>query len=120
VRALVEQAFATAYRARYSRPPPKVPIDLVHARIVLRGPPAAMGSVAAATPAGTGNPVRGERQARFAEGAMPSKIYDRAALPAGFAAGGPALVEEAGSTLVVGPDGRFRVLQSGNILVEVG
>ena len=31
-----------------------------------------------------------------------------------------ALVQEAGSTLVVGPEGCFRVLGSGNILVEIG
>ena len=51
---------------------------------------------------------------------MTASVFSRAALPAGFTAAGPALVQEAGSTLVVGPAGRFTVLDSGNILVELG
>ena len=47
-------------------------------------------------------------------------VFARVSLPVGFGARGPALVQEAGSTLVVGPEGCFRVLDSGNILVEIG
>jgi N-methylhydantoinase A len=121
VRALVAEAFHAAYLERYRRPPPKVPIDLVHTRIVMRGPRFA-DQVATGAAARTGGSAAapGHRRARFAGGETEVDVYDRAALPVGFSADGPALVEEAGSTLVVGPGGRFSILPSGNILVEVG
>ncbi|MBV1799919.1 hydantoinase/oxoprolinase family protein [Siccirubricoccus sp. G192] len=115
---LVAEAFHRAYQARYSRPPPAVPIDLVHARVVLRGRRKATAPTPRlGTAAGTG-PER--REVRFEAGTMTASVFSRAALPAGFTAAGPALVQEAGSTLVVGPAGRFTVLDSGNILVELG
>jgi N-methylhydantoinase A len=117
VHALVRDAFRTAYVARYSRPPPPVPIELVHARVVLRGaphglrPPAALAGAAAHA---------GRHRRIVVDGkAVEAVVHRRGALPAGFTAAGPALVEEAGSTLVVGPGGRLAVLPSGNILVEL-
>jgi N-methylhydantoinase A len=117
VRALIRDAFRTAYVARYSRPPPAVPIELVHARVVLRGASHGLLPKAPAASAATAD-IR--RRRIVVDGtAMDAVVHRRAALPAGFAASGPALVEEAGSTLVVGPAARFNVLQSGNIVVEL-
>ncbi len=117
VQALLTEAFRAAYAERYSRPPPSVPIELVHARVVLRGNrgEAATGAVAAA-----GTLAETTRRRISIDGAAhDAAVYQRASLPAGFGAIGPALVEEAGSTLVVGPGARFSVLDSGNILVEL-
>jgi len=118
VRALIREAFRAAYVARYSRPPPPVPIELVHARIVLRG---ARGEMLAATALEAGKAEATRTRGIVIGGDVyEATVYRRAALPAGFEATGPALVEEAGSTLVVGPETRFSVLRSGNILVELG
>jgi N-methylhydantoinase A len=47
-------------------------------------------------------------------------VYDRYALAPGQAFDGPAIIEERESTLVIGPGGRFEVLESGNIIVSIG
>jgi N-methylhydantoinase A len=58
---------------------------------------------------------RGERSpaARAAyfggNGLTQAKVYDRASLPAGFAADGPAIIEEYGSTTLVWPGDRFAI-----------
>lgn len=118
VQALIREAFRTAYAARYSRPPPVVPIELVHARIVLRG------TRGDAPHAGTAPQVavrEALRKRRIVIGAAghEATVYRRTALSAGFSGHGPALVEEAGSTLVVGPGSLFQVLPTGNLLVEI-
>ncbi|WP_207538599.1 hydantoinase/oxoprolinase family protein [Sabulicella rubraurantiaca] len=119
VRSLIRDAFRVAYVARYSRPPPAVPIELVHARVVLRG--ARGGAPTGVAPeAEAGRAASRQRRIVIGGEEHEAAVYRRAALPAGFKAAGPALVEEAGSTLVVGPDARFAVLRSGNILVELG
>ncbi|MGE0719185.1 MAG: hydantoinase/oxoprolinase family protein [Alphaproteobacteria bacterium] len=117
VKAMVTEAFVAAYRTRYKRTPPSVPIDLVHARTVVRGErPASTQDVQHEA---TRAVETRQRVARFGNAPIPTTVYERSTLPAGFHAAGPALVEEAGSTLVVGPDGRFSVLPSGNVLVEI-
>jgi len=115
---LISEAFQAAYAARYSRPPPPVPIELVHARIVLRGTRGGAAHAGAAPDATVPEALRRRRMVIGAIG-HDTAIHRRAALPAGFIGHGPALVEEAGSTLVVGPDWRFTVLPSGNLLVEL-
>ncbi|WP_137128151.1 hydantoinase/oxoprolinase family protein [Roseomonas sp. HF4] len=117
VHALIGDAFRTAYAARYSRPPPQVPIDLVHARVVLRG--AAHGLPPQSVASAVAPPVARRRRIVVDGVAAEAAVHRRSALPAGFTGHGPALVEEAGSTLVIGPAGRFSVLASGNILVEL-
>jgi N-methylhydantoinase A len=46
-------------------------------------------------------------------------VYERARLAAGDAVVGPALVEEDGSTLVVGPAGRAEVTATGNLVMTL-
>lgn len=118
VHALITAAFRTAYAQRYERPPPAVPIELVHARVVLRGAHNAASAAAPATASAAPAAPR-HRRAVFPEGALEALVLDRASLAPGFTAQGPALLEEAGSTLVIGPRGRLSVLPSGNILVEI-
>ena len=47
-------------------------------------------------------------------------VLERGRLPAGASDAGPAIVEEEGSTTVVPPEWRFRVLDSGDLLMERG
>lgn len=51
-------------------------------------------------------------------GLLEAKVYDRASLPAGFAADGPAIIEEYGSTTLVWPGDRFAIGDLHEIAVE--
>jgi N-methylhydantoinase A len=46
-------------------------------------------------------------------------VYDRAQLSPGDEVRGPAVLEEEGSTLVIGPGGTARVAASGNVVVTL-
>ena len=47
-----------------------------------------------------------------------TRVYDRATLPVGFAAEGPAIVEDYGSTIVIEPQDRFDVGRLGEITIH--
>jgi N-methylhydantoinase A len=47
-------------------------------------------------------------------------VYDRARLATGDEIAGPAVVEEEGSTLVIGPGATGRVTPDGNIVLTLG
>jgi len=68
-----------------------------------------------------GTAVKGTRAAYFREshGFVESTVYDRARLAPGDEVRGPAVVEEEGSTLVIGPGGIARVATSGNLVVTL-
>jgi N-methylhydantoinase A len=119
VRTMITEAFTAAYLQRFRRPPPPVAIDLVHARVVLRGQSAQL-AMTAAKPGWAGPALSHQREVLGDGTSALADIYNRANLLPGFSACGPALVEEDGSTLVIGAGGRFRVLESGNIRVEIG
>lgn len=51
---------------------------------------------------------------------LPAKIFGRRLLPRGFSAAGPAVIEEYGSTTILGPDDSFAIGELGEIRVEVG
>jgi len=116
--AMITEAFTAAYLQRFRRPPPAVAIDLVHARVVLRGKSEAL-AVTTAPHGWTGPALSHQREVLGDGTSAMADIYKRASLLPGFSAHGPALVEEDGSTLVIGAGGRFCVLENGNILVEL-
>lgn len=118
LRAMVMAAFHAAYAERYGREPPQVPIELVNARITLRGRSEALMLSAGAADAGAGGGR--SRSVHFGDGPpLQAALHRREHLPVGFVGAGPALVEEDGSTLVVGPGATFTVLPTGNIVVEL-
>jgi N-methylhydantoinase A len=95
-------AFETRYRELYGHAGPSVPVEVLSWRVVSSGPKPAL----ALTPprwGGDGRAQKGEREAYFPGGCRPVPVYDRYALEPGFAAEGPAIVEERESTLVVPP-----------------
>jgi N-methylhydantoinase A len=119
--AALEAAFAQGYREKFGRAPPEVPLEFINARVAIRIPVPG-GAVAELTPgSGVANAVKGHRRAWFAEagGFAETTVYDRDRLRAGAVFSGPALVEDAGSTLVIGPGGRAEVMRSGSIAVEL-
>jgi N-methylhydantoinase A len=64
---------------------------------------------------------KGEREVDFApEGVAAAAIYDGAALEPGMAFDGPAIVESAGTTVVVRPGDRAEMDDYGNLHIDVG
>ncbi|HEU4368503.1 MAG TPA: hydantoinase/oxoprolinase family protein [Methylomirabilota bacterium] len=127
-------AFETAYREKFALTPPDVPIEFINIRVAVRAPVAegSGGGVASSGPASSavtarveagarGGAVKGTRPAYFPQprGFEETTVYDRNRLVPGDEIHGPAVVEEEGSTLVIGPGGVGRVAPSGNILVTL-
>ena len=97
-------------------------MEVINIRVALTAP---IGRAALKVEGGKGAAsaaLKGKRKAwladrnKFAD--MP--VYDRYALPVGAAVKGPAIIEEASSTMIVPPGARARVDRAGNLWVELG
>jgi N-methylhydantoinase A len=123
--AAMRRAFEEVYAAIYGQLPPGVPIDVMNWRVAAQGPrpdlhlPRATGAPAAGGAAGA---LKGRRPAYLpeAKGFADLPVYDRYRLFPGHAFDGPAIVEERESTVVIGPDGRARVDDWLNLVIELG
>ena len=118
----LQAAFETAYRDKFSLTPPDVPVEFINVRIAVRAPVAGADVVVKGPVSGdAASSIKGARDAYFPEagGFVPTTVYDRYRLRVGDELTGPAVVEEEGSTLVVGPGGRAKVAASGNIVLTV-
>jgi len=99
-------------------------VEFINIRVAVRAP-VAEGSGGAVTVHGEtragGGAVKGTRKAYFPErrGFEETTVYDRARLTPGDEIAGPAVVEEDGSTLVIGPGGTAKVAASGNLIVTL-
>jgi N-methylhydantoinase A/oxoprolinase/acetone carboxylase beta subunit len=116
----VEEAFDEAYVHLYGRRPPGVESEVMTWRVRVSGPApeldvrvkprARRGAVARKVP----------RRAWFAEtGFVSVDVLDRYLLQPGTQVGGPAVVEETESTVVIGPSARGKVDSSGSLVVEI-
>ncbi|HEY3098162.1 MAG TPA: hydantoinase/oxoprolinase family protein [Methylomirabilota bacterium] len=114
-------AFETAYREKFALTPPDVPIEFINIRVAVRAPVAGAEVTVHGQSSGAGRALKGQRPAYFheREGFVETAVYDRARLAPGDEVHGPAVVEEEGSTLVIGPGGTARVAASGNIVVRL-
>ena len=67
-----------------------------------------------------GDMISGMRPVHFAEcgGRVATKVWRRTALPAGFNACGPAVIEEYGSTTIIGPHDHFSIGALGEIIID--
>ena len=113
-------AFESAYREKFALTPPEVPVEFINIRVAARAPVAGA-EVAVHGQAGAGGAVKGVRQAYFPErrGFERTTVHDRARLAPGDEIAGPAVVEEEGSTLVIGPGGTAKVAATGNLIVTL-
>ncbi|MEJ1977715.1 MAG: hypothetical protein WDN49_17985 [Acetobacteraceae bacterium] len=120
-RTMLREAFEAAYRVKFTRAPPNVPLEFIAVRVAAQV--AIQGGRIGALPETTdlAPARRGTRPAWFAEagGFVDATVYDRDALGAGATFPGPALVEDAGSTLVVGPGATCRVTPGGSIIMQL-
>jgi len=114
-------AFESAYREKFSLTPPDVPVEFINIRVAVRAPVAGADVAVQSDARGGGGAVKGTRRAYFPErrGFEETTVYDRARLAPGDEIAGPAVVEEDGSTLVIGPGGTAKVAATGNLIVTL-
>ena len=113
-------AFEALYRQRFGHVDAGAPIEIVGLTLTatagIQRPPLEQLRPAVDQPA---NPRR--RSVYFAErsGRLDTPVYSRNALPSGFESAGPAIIEEYGSTTVVGPDDHFSIGVLGEIRIRL-
>ena len=121
-RATLRSAFETAYREKFALTPPGVPVEFINIRVAVRAPVSGSEVVLEGQPGGGARAaLKGTRRAYFpdAGGWVETAVYDRYRLGVGDELAGPAVVEEEGSTLVMGPGSTARVAPSGNIVMTL-
>ena len=121
-RARLTAAFESAYRDKFALTPPGVPVEFLNIRVAVRAPVAGSRIVLEGRRGGDAGAARkGERPVYFpgAGGFVAAAVYDRYRLGIGDTLTGPAVVEEEGSTLVVGPGAAARVAAAGNIVMTL-
>ena len=117
----IREAFDRDYKRRYGHADLKAAAELqalhLSAFTRLRRPELARLPRAIA---GTSAPTR--RQVFFGggSGTQDALVYERTALPPGFAGAGPALIEEYGSTTLIAPGDRFEIGTLGEIRIHCG
>lgn len=117
-RAALDAAFRSEYQRKFGRVPPDVPVELVNLRVTGEAPPL-QPFEAAVLPSGAAPQPFTHREVYFQESGahVRTPVYRREQLPAGFEAQGPLLVEEASTTVVVGPAGRLRVTANASLVI---
>ena len=121
-RARLTAAFEEAYREKFALTPPGVPVEFLNIRVAVRAPVSGSEVVLQGRPgSGAEGALKGSRPAYFREarGFVPTAVYDRRRLGVGDTVTGPAVVEEEGSTLVIGPGATARVAPSGNLVMTL-
>ena len=112
------EAYAGAYQTHFTRPPPNVPVAIAAIRVRLTAPVDTSEDVFAQIEA---SHLKGHRAVYYPEtdGPVDAAIYDRAAMKIGDVFTGPAVVEEAESTMVIGPGGTFHISPNGNLIIDM-
>lgn len=118
----IVRSFEETYRRLYERLSESVPLEIINWRVISSSPAPQVHLRAATDGQSVASTARkGTRRAYFPElgGYVDTAVYDRYALLPGAAFSGPAIVEERESTVIVGPDGRFRIDEQLNLIVEL-
>jgi len=118
----IVNSFEEVYRRLYERLSQSVPIEIINWRITSSSPaPQVRLQVAGDERTIAQTALKGSREAYFPElgGYAGIPVYDRYGLLPGTSLGGPAIVEERESTVIVGPDCRFRIDEQRNLLVAL-
>jgi N-methylhydantoinase A len=116
----LHHAFAAQYRERFARTLEGVPVELVALRVRAIAPPAVT-EVLLDDAETSRDALLERRPAWFGEpGAfVDTPVYARARLRAGDEIAGPALIEEAESTAVIGPGATATVDRFGNLIMRL-
>jgi N-methylhydantoinase A len=114
-------AFEETYTTLYGRKGPEVPLEIINWRVVASGPAPEMNIQLPRAATARAEARKGSRLAYFPEHGryIETPVYDRYALKPGMKFGGPAIVEERESTLIIGARGRACVDERLNVVVEL-
>ncbi|HSV82835.1 MAG TPA: hydantoinase/oxoprolinase family protein [Ramlibacter sp.] len=119
--AQIRSVFEDVYERRYGHVDRKAPLEFVNVVVTayarIDRPPLSM--LCPKQSGGKPEPID-RRSVYFGEtgSRMDTPVFSRATLPVGFEAGGPAIIEEYGTTTVVGPEDRFRIGDLGEIRIS--
>jgi N-methylhydantoinase A len=109
------------YRKMFMKVPPVANIEIINIRVAVSAP-TGDGRLNTGGSAGAGGKaLKGSRRAWVPalKGYADVPVYERFALATGDVIEGPAIVEEASSTLIVPPNARAVTDASGNIVVDL-
>lgn len=118
----LRRVFEELYLRRYGHVETKNPVEIVSLHVIGRTSIGKPDLASLCPEPATGKPGRRECMVYFANAAskLPTAVYRRRELPPGFSAQGPALIEEYGSTTLVGVGDKFTVGHLGEIRIAVG
>jgi N-methylhydantoinase A len=114
----VRKRFEQVYRTRYGHADTKKAVEFVSISVAAHGSmtvPALDTFTPQSDPKKVASPRRRPAYFGTTHGLIDAQVYVRADLVTGFSAPGPALIEEYGSTTVVGPRDRFSIGELGEI-----
>ncbi|MBI3709729.1 MAG: hydantoinase/oxoprolinase family protein, partial [Proteobacteria bacterium] len=114
--AVIREAFATVYTARYTSLYEHAHIEVISFRVRCIGPEPRLTVRQGETP-GVAGPLKGRRLAYFGAGFIEAAVYDRYALAQGERIVGPAMIEEREATTVVPPGDIATVDAAGNLCI---
>jgi N-methylhydantoinase A len=116
----IRAAFDALYEHRYAHHSPEEPVEMVNIRLALIGkrPKPSFPRL----PAGGGAKPARQRAVYFADvrKASPCPVHQRETLGAGSKIGGPALIQEHGTTTVLFAQDALTVAPSGELIITVG
>jgi N-methylhydantoinase A len=112
-------AFLRRYEERFARSLAAAPVEIVSWRVRAVAPPAVDEVRFAGAEDAGGDPLIERRPTFFDGGFVETPVYARARLAAGARIEGPALIEEAESTAVIGPGASVTVDEHGNLLMTL-
>ena len=118
----IMRSFEETYRRLYERLSESVPVEIINWRVVSSSPAPQVRLRAGADEHSIAQAAhKGSRKAYFPElgGYHDTPVYNRYALLPGTGFDGPAIVEERESTVIVGPDCRFRIDEQLNLIIEL-
>jgi N-methylhydantoinase A len=117
--AAVEEDFHALHRQKYTFDLEGDPVEVVTCHVAAFGARPALPAGEPAPPGGGGRPVpKGHRQVDFdADGVHEAAVYGRTALPPGFSAPGPLVVEDETTTALVHPGQTLEVDELANLTI---
>jgi N-methylhydantoinase A len=117
----IRDAFLETYRQLFGKVPPVAAIEIINIRVAVSAPTGDGRLETAAAARGAASALKGKRRAWVStlNAYVEVPVYERDALAVGDVVEGPAIVEEASSTLIVPPNGRAVTDASGNIVVDL-
>ena len=113
-------AYKTAYQTHFTRPPPNVPVAIAALRVRLTAPTQIIADDIDESDEATTR-AKASREIYIPElgGLTNAVVFDRSHMAIGEEFHGPAVVEEAESTALIGPGGRFHISKAGNLIIDL-